>query len=159
MAEQTRAGHSKPVRLAATAFHAGLAGKWPVAERAAKRISDECGGEGLGDALLAWCDTVCAHFRGGEDDGRPVRVQFWNGENGELDGPDSERVPPATRWAGRLIAARAAMDLGGYQAALDVLPEDQAEMSRHVWAVLQVTVWQVQYLPRGYTRTGGVEHG
>jgi hypothetical protein len=154
MPDQT--AHSKPVRLAATAFHAGLAGKWNIAQRAVQRIADECGGEGIGDALLAWCDTLTAHARGGTNVlPTPIRVQFWNGDTGQLDGPDSERVPAATRWAGRLIAARAAMDLDTFRATLNTLPEDQADSSRYVWAVLQVTVWQVRGLPRGYTRMGG----
>jgi len=151
--EQTE--HSKPVRLAAAAFQAGLAGKWRAAERAVQRIGDECGEEGVNTAMLAWCDTLIAHASGEAGMApRRIGIQFWHGETGELDAPGSQRVPAETQWAARLLQARAAMDQGAWIAACEDLPEDRLAIGQHVWAVLQLTVWQVNGLPSGYTRMG-----
>lgn len=146
--------HSKPVRLATAAFQAGLAGKWDAAQRALQRLSDECGAEGLCDGLIAMCDTLADHASDGDLKPRTVRVTFWHGGTGRLDQPGSDQVPAEVQWAGRLIAARAEMDEDKFRAVLDELPHDGAAVGRHVWSLLQLVVWQVNTLPRGYARMG-----
>ncbi|HEV2927568.1 MAG TPA: hypothetical protein VGW74_02665 [Propionibacteriaceae bacterium] len=146
--------HRKPIRLAANAFHAALAQKWDAAQRALQRINDECGPEGLADALIALCDTLAAHATGGDTPSQRVRISFMDGNTGRLDEPGSPQVPAEVQWAGRLIAARAEMDEDKFRAVLNELPHDGAAVGRHVWSLLQLVAWQVNGLPRGYARMG-----
>lgn len=148
--------HSKPIRLAAAAYHAGRANKWDTAERAVKRLSDECGPEGVNDAMVAWCDTFIDHAKGGAEDPRPVAVSFWNGSTGAVDTPGSPQVPAEVQWAARLITARAEMDQDKWVAVLAELPEDGVAVGRHVWTLLQVVVWTISRTPNGYARMGQV---
>jgi hypothetical protein len=100
--------HNKPVRLARAAFLAGLGSQWPSAAAYILRINNECGGEGLNVALMAWCDTYLDHAT----DGRMIpasasRVNFINQDTGRLDSVGSPDVPARTQWAGQLVQARA----------------------------------------------------
>lgn len=146
--------HRKPLRLASAALQAALAMKWDAAQRALQRLSDECGPEGLYDALVALCDTVAEHATGGGAPSQRVRISFMDGDTGRLDEPGSPKVPAEVQWAGRLIAARAAMDEDRFRAVLDELPHDGAAVGRHVWSLVQLVAWQVNGLPRGYARMG-----
>lgn len=152
--------HSKPIRLAAAAYHAGKANRWDTAQRAIQRLSDECGPEGVNDAMVAWCDTFIDHARGGVEDTRPVGVSFWNGSTGAIDSLGSQQVPAEVQWAGRLITARAEMDQAKWVTVCEELPEDGAAVARHVWTLLQVVVWTVAGTPHGYARMGaGADNG
>lgn len=87
--------HRKPVRLAAVAYHAALAGKWDA----------------------------------------------------------------ATRWAGQLVAARAAMDEPKFMGLIDELPEDGFEIGAYVGAVLSSVAMTINGLPRGFARMGQAQGG
>lgn len=146
--------HSKPVRLAAAAWQYALADKYESAGRMVKRISDECGGEGLAVALRGWCDTYADHARDGAEDIRPSQVNFIRTDTGQLDREDSERVPDDVRWAGQLIAARAELNQERWSELLAALPDDGAAIGRHVIRVLEMTAGTVNGLPRGFARMG-----
>jgi hypothetical protein len=146
--------HSKPVRLAATAYHAALAGRWQAAADAVVRISDECGGEGLSVALRAWCDTYADHSTGGQPGVPTVNINFIRTDTGQLDDQRSERVPPEIRWAGELLRARAALDQERWSELLAELPDDGEAIGDHVFAVLKGVALTINGLPRGYARMG-----
>ena len=147
--------HRKEVRLAGAAFQAALAGKWRSAERFVKRISDECGGEGMNTALLAWCDTMADHANGGLPPAKRVNMALVNADTGQLDQLGTDAVPAKHQWAARLVAARAAMDHDAFAALIEELPQDALEMSRYIFAVLEGVAHTVNGLPRGYARMGG----
>lgn len=150
----TTVSHSKPARLAAAALAAAQADKTNTAAGYIKRISDECGGEGLEVALRTWCDATVDHATDGDRAAGRPNISFVNAKTGELDNAASDRVPPSIRWAGRLIAARAALDLDAYRALLDELPEDGAEIGTYFLAVVNVVATTINGLPRGYARMG-----
>lgn len=154
MSMPTPPDHRKDVRLAAAAYQAGLAGKWKTAESYLHRLSQECGGEGVTTALIAWCDTYADHATDGQPVGERPNMAFVNTDTGRLDEPGSATVPAKVQWAFRLIIARATMDLDEWDAAIADLPADALEMSQYIYAVLQGLVHTVNGLPRGYARMG-----
>lgn len=148
--------HRKPIRLATEAYHAALAKDWPKVERTLNRLTRECDSEGIASALIAWCDTFIHHATGGARDGRKVRIIPWSTDTGKLNEPDA---PESTKWATRLITARAAMDLDAFQAALtelNALPDGPPdfERGRHVAALLESLAMTVNALPQGYSSMG-----
>lgn len=148
------AEHSKPVRLASTAFDAALAGAWPKAARAIVRINDECGGEGLGAALLAWIDAYVDHATDGAPTRARPRMAYINTETGALDREDSGSLPDEVRWAGQLIGARAAMDEQRYVELLAELPDEGFEIGERVLTVLRLVATTINGLPRGFATMG-----
>ena len=146
--------HQKEVRLATAALQAALAGKWERASRYLVRISEECGGDGLYLALIAWADTFIAHATDGDLTGKVGGISFIQTTTGQLDQPGSEYVPAEVQWAGRLIRARAALDETAWQAILDELPDDGYRRGAYVQAALQCVALTINGLPRGYARMG-----
>jgi len=147
--------HRKPIRLATEAYHAALAKDWKKVERVLNRLTRECDSEGIASALIAWCDTFIAHASGGGEHRGRFRIVPWAVETGKLDAPDT---PASTRWATRLLAARGAMDLDAFQAALaelNALPDGPPdfERGRYVAALLESLALTVNALPQGYGKT------
>jgi hypothetical protein len=99
------ANEQHAIRLASAALRFGMADQWKPVARAIQKISDECGGEGIGRAILGWSDTLIS--RQPEAAGKPVRLVFMNADTRQVD-RDAADVPEPFRWAGRVIAARAA---------------------------------------------------
>jgi hypothetical protein len=139
--EMTQEIADRAVWLASAAMTAYMGGAEETAEKAIQRIGDECGADGVELALRAWIDTMAgrlgvppgAHavaikFRGIDDDGEP--------DASAVDADAVER--PEVVWAGRLMAARVAMDQDTYIALLEALPDDPSEVGRHVAAVLEM---------------------
>jgi hypothetical protein len=147
--------HRKEVRLAHAAFASALAGKWPTATRYVVRINDECGGQGLNTALMAWCDTYIDHaLDGAEPSAGQANVGFVCESTGQLDRMGSENVPLRIQWAGRLMAARGAMDQTAWLATIAELPADGFEIGEYVGAVLDVVTRTINGLPRGFALMG-----
>ena len=146
--------HSKPVRLAGAAFLAALDGRQQKAADLVKRISDECGGEGLCTALMAWIDTYADHATDGQPGRARPQMAYINESTGELDDEKSDRLPEEIRWAGQLIAARAAMDQPKFRSLIDVMPTDGKEIGDYVMAVLLTIARTINGLPRGFGRMG-----
>lgn len=148
------AEHSKPVRLAAAAYHAALANDQHKAVRYLQRISDECGGGGLNIALRAWIDAYADHATDGKPVASKARVAYIQESTGQLDREDSDRLPPEIRWAGQLIAARCALDQDRFTQLIEEMPDDGAEIGDYVIAVLLTVARTVNGLPRGFARMG-----
>lgn len=148
------AEHSKPVRLASAAFQAALADKTERAARLVKRISDECGGEGIYVALMAWIDTYADHATDGQPTQSSPRMAFIQESTGQLDRADSDRLPAEIRWAGLLIAARCGLDEPRFKALIDEMPRDGFGIGEHVMAVLLTIARTINGLPRGFARMG-----
>jgi hypothetical protein len=146
--------HSKPIRLAAAAFRAAQADKSDSAARLVKRISDECGGEGIFVALMAWIDTYADHATDGAPTRSTPRMAFIQESTGQLDRDDSDRLPADIRWAGMLIAARCGLDEPRFKALINEMPRDGADIGQYVMAVLLTVARTVNGLPRGFARMG-----
>lgn len=148
-------GHAKVVRLAHAAYQAALEMKWAKAVRYIQRIGDECGGEGVTTALVAWCDAYLDHAVDGVPEAAVVgNVAFIQGETGQLDKAGSERVPDEIQWAGRAVKARAELDHEAWLRALDEIPTDERQVGVYVLALLRVVATSVNGLPRGFARMG-----
>jgi hypothetical protein len=140
--------HRKPARLAHQAIAAGSAGRWERALQLVRRINDECGGNGVGLALMVWCETFTRHAYDGEPTG-PVKLAFVQMDE---DTEGAHQPPPEVVWAGQLTAAWAARDEDTYEALIATLPDDEALVGKRVVAVLRSTVYALTELPRGYLK-------
>jgi hypothetical protein len=129
----------RAMTLATVALHAAMAGDWDKATDAVQRISDECGAVGIGRAILGWSDTMIARLVTGHIPGQPIRLAFQQVETGRID-TDADKVPAEVRWAGRVIAARAANDHATWDALMDALPDDGQAIGAHVAKVLEMSV-------------------
>ncbi|MDP8971165.1 MAG: hypothetical protein M3N52_11870 [Actinomycetota bacterium] len=147
--------HAKALRLGGAVLHHQMGRRTDKARYYLQRLSDECGPAGIHLALLGWCDTLAAHAYGSSAPPRiGAGISLMRADTGQLDTADSQRVPPKFRWAARLIEARAAMDEGRYNALIEELPGDRAEVAEYVFAVASMAAWTINGLPKGYGRMG-----
>ena len=127
--------------LASAAMVAYIGDAHKTAEKAIQRIGDECGPEGVELAMRGWIDTMAGRL-GIEPGGQVVAIKFRGiDDDGEPDASAVNADAVERRevvWAGRLMAARVAMDQDTYIALLDALPDDPSEVGRHVAAVLEM---------------------
>ena len=123
--------------LAAKALHYAMAEDWERASRAVQVLGDAFGGDGCVTAMLGWADTLISRTPGLAGDGRPVRLAFQTLETGHID-YNADDVPDDVRWAGRLLAARAADDRDTFEALINSVPDD-ATWSKYVGAVLKMS--------------------
>jgi hypothetical protein len=115
-----------------------MAGDWKAAAAAVQACGDQCGPEGVYAMLLAWCDTLAISLG---IDGERTALQFRLGKaDGTPQGgvTGSDEVPERVAWAGRVVAARCALDRPMFGALISALPEDRAGVGSHVGAVLEV---------------------
>lgn len=124
-----------------TAFQAGLAGDWPLAQMTVQELGTRHGGDAVAAAALAWIDEALAASTGGRRPAPHVKVEFLNVDTGQVGG----EVKPEVVWASRLATARLADDEAGFGAVLDELPDDPAAVGRHFGAVLTCTVLTVKH--------------
>ena len=146
--------HSKPIRLASAAMQAALASKHDSAVSYLQRINDECGGQGLYVALMAWCDAYADHATGGAPTPARVNMSFIREDTGQLDDENSDRLPPEIRWAGQIVAARAALDQDRFDELITKMPDDGAGRGDYMGAVLLTIANTINGLPRGFARMG-----
>jgi hypothetical protein len=146
MSEQYRL----PVRLAAAALQAAMAGKHQTAGRLVERIVTECGWPGVDDALRGLIDTYLDHISDGRVDqyrGRG-RVGAWNGDTGamttDLTAPE---IPERVRWATQLVQARADLDHQRWDELIGELTDDT--FGDRVVAVLEGAASTMASVPRG----------
>ena len=149
------AEHSKPVRLASAAYHAALADKTDSALAYVQRISDECGGEGLYVAMMAWIDAYADHATDGKPTRSKARTAFIEADTGKLDRSDSERLPEEVRWAGELITSRTTLDRDRFDELIKEMPREGAQIGVYVFSLLDMITRTVNGLPRGFARMGG----
>jgi hypothetical protein len=134
----------RAMRLASAALSCAMAEDWGRATKAMQRIGDECGQVGIRRAVLGWSDTLIARM--GHTPGQPVAIAFQQAETGRIDTADSEYVPDRVRWAGRVIAARAADDQATWDALMDSLPEDGRVIGQYVGAVLETVALMLRQM-------------
>lgn len=157
-AEMTPAGESprraRALQFATEALHAAFRDDKDAATRAVQAISDEAGGPGMAVAVKAWCDTLIGAWRrdggipDGGADGVLVRPAWRDTDTGRV-ATDADEVPAEFRWAGRLIAARVALDKPAYDALIAALPADGEAIARHVGALLGTVALTLQALGWG----------
>jgi hypothetical protein len=148
------ASYDLPVQLAAAALRAGVDGKWKTAEAILVRLGTECGSDGLGDALVAWCDAVLEHGNDGMPEFGRIKVAHFNADSGALN--VREEITPERAWTARLLAARGAGDLDAFREALqeiNALADDRAR-GRYVAELVTSAALTIRTLPRGYNRLG-----
>lgn len=153
-------GEEKRLRarhLAAGALHAAIREDWPAASRAMQAISTETGGAGTTAALVAWCDTLitvqrrAAGLPGEPAPGEVTRPGWLDAGTGQVT-LNAGDVPPAVQWAGQLVAARAALDLDGFNALLTAMPEDRKARGDYAGALLHACAATARGRPRGRGR-------
>lgn len=137
--------------LASEALHAAIRNDWPAAVAAVHTLNAECPGQVL-PAMCAWIDTFADRYaqtvgRELPADGDLVELAFMEQGTGNITGADA--TPPHTRWAGRLIAARVAMDKPAFDALIEVLPDDPAVVGRHIGSVLHIVALGLNSIEQG----------
>lgn len=135
----------RAMELAGVALYAAMADDTDKAVDAVKAISEETGGEGLMDAILGWCDTLIVRTPDLEI-GKPVKIAWMEAETRRInDGP--HEVRPTARWAGRLLAARAADDHDTFMALMDSIPHGPKDVGDHVWELVQMVALNLRQAP------------
>lgn len=127
--------------LAAKALHAAMAEDWDTVKRAFAELSTD--GRAITFALMAWCDTALAaqaEIRGmpqpgAEPMGEFVRPVWIDPGNGKVIS-NADEIPAAHRWAGRVLAARAAMDEVQFRVLVGTMPGDGFERGQYALALL-----------------------
>lgn len=144
MTPARREARAKAKAYAAAALRAVVRGDdWDAAAAALQQASDELGGTGMNDIILLLCDTnIAAQDRMRGTPGAPppatARAVWVNPETGRVD--DADGVPPDARWAGQVLAARAAMDLPAYEALLSALPQNPTQHIARLLSACAMTV-------------------
>jgi hypothetical protein len=124
--------YRRGVRLGTEALHAAMREDWDAMKAALEAMS---GSEALIVAIVAWCDTLLARHPDGPHAGdRPVQVGWLEDGKGRVQ--HAEDVPPPARWAGQVIAARAALDEDAFYALLGA-PAEGADLGSCVIALVQ----------------------
>jgi hypothetical protein len=128
------AAKARVMFLAGAALQASVDQDAPATAAAINAISAEYGGEGLTEAIIAWCDTLTgAHLLPPEGispgPAGPV-TPAWPGAADDVD--------PQVRWAGRIVRARARTDKDTFNALIAALPEDGLAGSQHLAVLLNL---------------------
>lgn len=131
-------GRDRGLQLAAEALQAAINEDQDRAAEAVRAL-DRLGPETLTTAVVVWCDTLNHAYRQatGTPDTAPVQPGWIQADTREV-AADADDVPAEARWAGRFIAARAAMDHPACHALLNALPDDPAAAGQHVLTLLNM---------------------
>jgi hypothetical protein len=109
---------------------------------------------GLGTAMVGWCDTYLHHvFAGPPPPGvvlDPDEVGFMDTDTGQLCYAGNPDLDSIVEWAGRMIAARAAMDEPQFTRLMDQIPDQGYETGRYVLTLLVVVAESLNAVPRGF---------
>jgi hypothetical protein len=132
----------RAVKIATIALHRALAGDLPGAASYVERLN---GTGGLITAIIGWCDTYICRIAGADAYGKGIRIAWWNVETGSIE-TDADKMPPPQRWAGRVIAARAADDEPGFYALLRA-PAEGSELGDCITALLDMVARSLNSLP------------
>ena len=128
------AAKARVMFLAGAALQASVDQDAPATAAAINAISAEYGGEGLTEAIIAWCDTLArAHPLPPEEisPGPAGSVTpAWPGAADDVD--------PQVRWAGRMVMARAREDKDTFNALIAALPDDGMARSQHLAVLLNL---------------------
>jgi hypothetical protein len=155
---------AKAAAMGARAYHAAARGDWAEASKAMAVIGRQ-NPNVIALVLSAFCDTTIGIQRdmrglppmedGVPEDG-PVRPAWVNADTGQLT-MDADALPPAVRWAGQLIAARAALDFESFQALLTAMPTDGFKRGEYANTLLMTCVSTAKLAARhgGTAEPGG----
>lgn len=109
-------------KIATIALHLAMQDKMREAAGYVERLN---GTDGLIDAILGWIDTYIAYCHPTHRQGELVRIA-WVDVDAAVVHANADDVHFGARWAGRLIAARAADDQDQFLALLRSLPPGAA---------------------------------
>ena len=131
------AKRERGIQLATEALHAAMADDTERARSAIEAINAELGGAGVTLAIVAWCDTLVIQYRKvtGTPDDAPVRLAWQHAETGDISATGND-VSAEARWAGQVVAARAAQDKAGFNALLGSLPRDGWAIGGYISSLL-----------------------
>ena len=146
-------GRDRGLRLTAEALQAAVNEDQEQAAQAVREL-DQLGTQTLVTAVTAWCDTLINAYRQatGTPDTAPVQPGWVHADSGVV-AADADGVPAGARWAGRFIAARAAMDHPACYALLGALPDDPAAAGEHVVTLLNMCGLTLRELHRKRRRS------
>ena len=122
------------------ALHRAIAGDWPGAAQYIGRLN---GSAGLLVAIQLLADTYLGHVHPGHRLGDPVRVAWMSMPGQGVAAADEVR--PSVRWAGQIIAARAADDWPSYEALLRA-PAQGAELGDGIMALLDIVATSATHI-------------
>jgi hypothetical protein len=126
------------VCLAAQALAFARVDDWSRAGDVVQELHDTYAGEGVQVMLIALADTLLMYQGGYKDPQRPdaVVLPMWiDTSTGSTALADD--VPPPIRWAGRFIAARAALDEDACAALWNSVTTDE-EFTENICATLEM---------------------
>lgn len=128
------AARARVLSLAERALQGAIDQDRPAEAAAMNAISEEHGGEGTAEAIIAWCDAlIAAHAL-------PAGSEFvalnWVDAEGRVR--HAGDVDPYARWAGRVVMARARMGRDTFSALLNALPDDGMAVSEHLAVLLEL---------------------
>lgn len=124
--------------LAMAALNAMQRGDHPAVDRALDQLAARHGPQGITNALVIWCDAALARIPAGAG---PVTLEWVDQHTGRVTRNPSS-IPPAERWAGRMLAARAAGDLDMFRALAEAVPPER--VGEHVGALVQMAARIIQ---------------
>ena len=146
--EFTDADHAEARRAAAAALHLAMAGDLPGA---VEQINPLNGTPGLQVAVLGWADTYIQTLHPEHQYGRPFAIAWRDLESTTPDAVlGAADVPAPVRWAGQIIAARAANDPDTYVALMQA-PAEGADLGECIMALLTVVAANVDLARQGRT--------
>jgi hypothetical protein len=112
------------------------AGAWSEAGAGITALAERFDGAGIQIMITGLADTMIYHQGGHRSDDVPVQP-VWFDLDGAMD--DADGVPrPEIVWAGRFIAARAALDEDACAALVNSCAHDPEAYSQNVFAVVEV---------------------
>ncbi len=111
-----------------------------AAADAIEQLDREFGTQGLASAMQSWADTALS-FMPPPLPGQPIALSFTDADTGESS--DADGVTPATAWAGRVLAARAADGPLTYFALLETT-RDAREWSVRIGSFLSLCALNIR---------------
>jgi hypothetical protein len=128
------AAKARVMFLAGAALQGSVDQDAPAAAAAINAISAEYGGEGLTEAIIAWCDALTGALPlppEGISSGPAGSVKLaWPGAADDVD--------PQVRWAAQIVMARARKDKDTFNALIAALPDDGMAGSQHLAVLLNL---------------------
>ena len=122
------------VKLAAEILAAAMREDWDAVRAACREIVDQYGDMGTTTLMYGLCDSVI--IRQGLTHGATTRPVWIDPGGRTAHGPDE--VSPEARWAGQMLAARAALDVDACKALVDSVPDD-ATFSLYLSALITMS--------------------
>lgn len=130
--------NSEAQRLGGAALAAYLTGHWNATAALVNAVRRNADWDGLYEMCTVWCDTVLTTIEGCEP-GAPVHLVWQEVRTGLV--AHSDEVHPKIRWAGQILAARAAADDDSSRALFGAVPRE--DLDEYLGVLLDVLAHQV----------------